>query len=44
MTKLNTVGIVGAALLASALTVNVSASEGLYLGGLTKLNQEDGHL
>jgi len=33
MTKLNTVGIVGAALLASALTVNVSASEGLYLGG-----------
>ena len=33
MGKLNTIGVVGAALLASTLTANVSANEGLYLGG-----------
>ncbi len=33
MAKLNTIGIAGAALLAATLSVNVSASEGLYLGG-----------
>ena len=33
MGKLNTIGIAGAVLLASTMTSNVSASEGLYLGG-----------
>ena len=33
MGKLSTVGIAGAVLLASTLTANVSANEGLYLGG-----------
>jgi len=33
MAKLNTIGIAGAVLLASTMTANVSASEGLYLGG-----------
>lgn len=33
MGKLNTIGIAGAVLLASTMTSNVNASEGLYLGG-----------
>lgn len=33
MGKLSSVGIVGAALLAATLTANVSAAEGLYMGG-----------